>query len=136
MHSVPITIPGAPHNFTLTYIHSLLSSFAYSSKLTHQFAQETAMKTFLRADLFQQDELLALSRRQSAVVLLSASGNSAAPVYCDRCRVLLLSPGVPASFPHTAHAIPSQRKPTYQFVTTVTQFFLQPSYVLHVYVEN
>ena len=28
MHSVPITIPGAPHNFTLTYIHSQLSSFA------------------------------------------------------------------------------------------------------------
>ena len=31
MHSVPITIPGAPHNFTLTYIHSQLSSFAYST---------------------------------------------------------------------------------------------------------
>ena len=31
MHSVPITIPGAPHNFTLTYIHSQLSSFAYSN---------------------------------------------------------------------------------------------------------
>ena len=31
MHSVPITIPGALHNFTLTYIHSQLSSFAYSN---------------------------------------------------------------------------------------------------------
>ena len=39
MHSVPITIPGAPHNFTLTYIHSQLSSFAYSTKLTHQSTQ-------------------------------------------------------------------------------------------------
>ena len=31
MQSVPITIPGAPHNFTLTYIYSQLSSFAYSN---------------------------------------------------------------------------------------------------------
>ena len=34
MHSTPISIPQAPHNFTLTYIHSQLSSFAYSTKLT------------------------------------------------------------------------------------------------------
>ena len=39
MHSVPITIPGVSHNFTLTYIHSQLSSFAYSTKLTHQSTQ-------------------------------------------------------------------------------------------------
>ena len=34
MHSTLITIPGAPHNFTLTNIHSQFSSFAYSTKLT------------------------------------------------------------------------------------------------------
>ena len=28
-----------PHNYTLTYIHSQLSSFAYSTKLTHQSTQ-------------------------------------------------------------------------------------------------
>ena len=39
IHSTPITIPGAPHNFTLTYIHSQLSYFAYSTKLTHQSTQ-------------------------------------------------------------------------------------------------
>ena len=36
MHSTPITIPQAPHNFTLTYIDSQLSSSAYSAKLTHE----------------------------------------------------------------------------------------------------
>ena len=39
MHSIPITIPGAPHNFILTYIHSQLSSLAYSTKLTHQSSE-------------------------------------------------------------------------------------------------
>ena len=34
-----MAIPGASHNFTLTYIHSQLSSFAYSAKLTHQSTQ-------------------------------------------------------------------------------------------------
>ena len=37
MHSVPITIPGAPHNFTLTYIHSQLSSFATLYELNFVF---------------------------------------------------------------------------------------------------
>ena len=40
MHSIHITIPGEPHNFTLTYIHSQLSSFAYSTKPTHQSTQQ------------------------------------------------------------------------------------------------
>ena len=39
MHSVPIAIPGAPHHFSLTDIHSRLSSFSYSTKLTHQSTQ-------------------------------------------------------------------------------------------------
>ena len=34
-----ISIPRAPHNFTHNYIHSQLSSFSYSSKLTHQSTQ-------------------------------------------------------------------------------------------------
>ena len=35
----PISIPRATHNLPLTYIHSHLSSFAYSTKLTHQSIQ-------------------------------------------------------------------------------------------------
>ena len=38
----PFTIPGAPHKVTLTYVHSLLSSFAFSTKLTHQSTQQTS----------------------------------------------------------------------------------------------
>ena len=38
MHSTHISIPRAPHNFTLTCIHSQLSSFAYSTKLIYIYA--------------------------------------------------------------------------------------------------
>ena len=48
MHSVPITVPGAPHNFSLTYIHSQLSSFAYSTKLTTYLLTTTNYYLFLR----------------------------------------------------------------------------------------
>ena len=44
MHSVPITIPGAPHNFTLTYIHSFLF---YKIWKTFNEIQLTKNKIFL-----------------------------------------------------------------------------------------
>ena len=37
MQPTPISTPRASHNFTLTDIHSQLSSFAYSTKFTHQY---------------------------------------------------------------------------------------------------
>ena len=39
MHLTHISITWAPHNFTLTNIHSQLNSFVYSTKLTHQSTQ-------------------------------------------------------------------------------------------------